>query len=193
MPPHPQPVGAELLVAPDLARVARAIDEHPAARRVLADLQPIRERAKLQETDGEPVDEPGPAGGGSAEPRRRRARRRWPPSSPSASARTASRTTFRRARSSGAGGPGGTVTPSASRNREVSRGSRRRSWPPAVRALTPGASGRQASRPCLVFATARSASSGRGAERDARVTRWTVQRAGFALAARRSGLTHLTR
>src|SRR5687768_1371463 len=68
MPPHPQPVGAELLVAPDLARVARAIDEHPAARRVLADFQPIRERAKLQETDGEPVDEPGPAGGGSAEP-----------------------------------------------------------------------------------------------------------------------------
>src|SRR5687767_14443336 len=67
MTPRAQPAGAELVVAPDLARVARAIDEHPAARRVLADLQPFRERGKLQERDREPVDEPRPAGGGSAE------------------------------------------------------------------------------------------------------------------------------
>src|SRR5687768_2355578 len=68
MTPGAQPVGAELLVAPDLARIARAVEEDPAARRVVADLQPIRERAKLQEPDRESVDEPGPAGGGSAEP-----------------------------------------------------------------------------------------------------------------------------
>src|SRR5688500_527969 len=68
MAPRSQPVGAELLVAPDLARIACVIDEHPAARRVLADLQPFGERGKLQEPDRESVDEPGPAGGGSAEP-----------------------------------------------------------------------------------------------------------------------------
>src|SRR5687768_11697955 len=198
-----QPVSAKLLVAPDLARIACAIDEHPAARGVLADLQPIRERAELQEPDGEPVDEPGPAGGGSAEPagvdaecRRAEETLGAPPVTPLVALRQRThriaydlqprsivrrrqarrrRHTERVEESGGLAGIAKTVV-----SADGARAWARRERPPGLRTVS-----------CIRHREKRFERQGRGERRQGHALDGTTR--GSALAAPRSGLTHLTR